>query len=193
MNPNASDTWRRTVAGIESHMTGKTDWVLVKPYYDASIAYTGQTGGASTDSVIISDYSQSGSLAFGDSSEWYNYAVSIVARNITSTAYTNRTVKVFLSNRPFSFVGSDRQSEAQAQASVVLEAKVTLDGNRDTTININSGHIATNLCRESATVYYYVYGLGVDQFNSITIQSHTLTATTAATSRKVPCTVYYYH
>lgn len=191
MNPNSSDTWRRTVSDIESHMSSKTDWVLIRPYYDTSISLSGKTGNGNTDSVIINEYTKSGSNVFGNSSDWYNYAIAITANNVSGTAYTSRTVKVFLSDRPFSFVSSQREQEAQAQAKLVLSWSGTISGNGTTSISMDSGHIAMNLCGDGGRIYYYVYGLGMG--SNININAHTLTATTSATTRKVPCTVYYYH
>ena len=199
MKPNASGTdwWRQSVSYIEAHQkVGQTgaahDWVLIKPYYDSSIPYTGQLGNGNDDSVIINSFTQTATpeRAFGNNSEWYTYQFIIDANNESGTAYTSRTVKVFLSNRPFTFVSANRESEASTQAQYILEWSGTISGNGHTWINVPSPRVGLNLCGESATIYYYVYGLGMG--GNIEIEHFYFYAGTTETTSRVPCTVYYY-
>lgn len=194
MNPNATDVWRRTVAGIESHMSGRHDWVMIRPFYDSSITYVGATGGAQAGTAINNQYTESGSSgkAFGGQATWYNYAISLNLQN-TASVYRQLTVQVFLANKPFSFQSgsADRRADAAAQANVILpEVTGTIGANNTLTLALNSGHVGYNLCGENQKVYYYIYGLNYEGMN---VTGNTLTATDDATNGRVPCTTYYYN
>lgn len=193
MNPNDTESWRRTVAGIESHQSGKHDWVMIRPFYDASITYAGVTGGVQAGTAINNQYTESGSSgkAFGGQADWYNYAITLNLQN-TASVYRDLTVQVFLANKPFSFqAGSaDRRADAAAQANVICPAVTgTIGANNTLTLNINSGHVGYNLCGENNKLYYYIYGLNYEGMN---ITGHTMVATTDTTNGRVPCTTYYY-
>ena len=194
MNPNATDTWRRTVAGIEGHMTGLHDWVMIRPFYDASINYVGSSGASQTQTVITNQYTESGSSgkAFGGQADWYNYIVTLNLYN-GSPSYRALTVQVYLANKPFilSPNGTDRRSEAASQANVILpETMGTISGNGGTlTLTLNSGHVGYNLCGENNLIYYYIYGLN---YESLSISSQGMAATTDTTNGRVACTTYYY-
>ena len=193
MNPNATDSWRRTVAQIENHMAGLHDWVMIRPFYDASINYVGSSGASQTQSVITNQYTESGSSgrAFGGQADWYDYVVTLNLYNGAS-AYRALNVQVYLSNKPFSLSpNGDRRSEAAAQANVILpEVTGTISGNGGTlTLTLDSGHVGYNLCGENQKLYYYIYGLN---YESLSISSQGLVATTDTTNGKVACTTYYY-
>ena len=196
MNPNDTTTWRRTVAGIEAHMATvhPHDWVLVKPYYDATIVYkcaNGDNLDMALDTNAISNLVQTdqGSKAFGNGSDWYNYSASFTIANTGD--YRQITVKVYLANTPFSFGGSaDRASQAAAHAQIILSKDVEVGGQQSTSVSIDSGHVGYNLCGDSETVYYYIYGLGVSGFSMVNFR---LTSTTdLVAGKRVPCTTYYY-
>ena len=193
MNPNASASWRRTVSGIENHQSGKHDWVMVRPFYDASITYAGVTGQAQQQTPINNQYTESGSSgkAFGGAADWYNYAVTLNLQN-NASQMRQLTVQVFLANKPFSFDTSsaDRRAAAAAQANVICPAVTgTIGANNTLTLNISSGHVGYNLCGENQKLYYYIYGLNYD---GMVINGNTMQATTDTTNGRVPCTVYYY-
>ena len=193
MNPNDTDSWRRTVSGIESHMSGKHDWVMIRPFYDASINYAGVTGGAQAGSAINNEYTESGSSgkAFGGQADWYNYAITLALQN-TASQYRSLSVQVFLANKPFSFqAGSaDRRADAAAQANVICPTVTgTIGANNTLTLNINSGHVGYNLCGENNKLYYYIYGLNYEGMN---VTGNSMQATTDTTNGKVACTTYYY-
>ena len=195
MNPNAAEVWRRTVGGIEGHMSGKHDWVMIRPFYDSSINYAGATGSAQGGTAINNQYTESGSSgkAFGGQATWYNYAIALNLQN-TASQYRALTVQVYLANKPFSFVQSssaDRRSEAAAQANVIIPAVTgTIGANNTLTLNLDSGHVGYNLCGENQKLYYYIYGLNYEGMN---VTGNTLTATDDATNGRVPCTTYYYN
>ena len=194
MRPNDTESWRRTVAGIESHMANQHDWVMIRPFYDASITYAGVTGQAQQQTPINNQYSESGSSgkAFGGAADWYNYAITLALQN-TASVMRQLTVQVFLANKPFSFqAGSaDRRADAAAQANVICPAVTgTIGANNTLTLNIDSGHVGYNLCGENNEIYYYIYGLNYEGMN---ITGNTMNATTDTTNGRVPCTVYYYN
>lgn len=193
MNPNAADSWRRTVAGIESHMNGKHDWVMIRPFYDASINYAGVTGQAQQQTPINNQYTESGSSgkAFGGQADWYNYAITLNLQN-NASVYRALTVQVFLANKPFEFDNSsaDRRVAAAQQANIICPAVTgTIAATGTLTLNIDSGHVGYNLCGENQKVYYYIHGLNYD---GMVINGNTMNATTDTTNGRVPCTTYYY-
>lgn len=193
MRPNDTESWRRTVAGIESHMAGQHDWVMIRPFYDASINYVGSSGASQTQSVITNEYTESGSSgkAFGGQADWYQYVVTLNLYNGAS-AYRALNVQVYLANKPFSLSPSgDRRSEAAAQANVILpEVSGTISGNGGTlTLTLDSGHVGYNLCGENQKLYYYIYGLN---YEGMSISSQGMVATTDTTNGRVACTTYYY-
>ena len=194
MNPNATASWRRTVSGIESHQSGKHDWVMIRPFYDASITYAGVTGQAQQQTPINNKYTESGSSgkAFGGAADWYNYAIALTLGN-TASVMRQLTVQLFLANKPFSFDNSsaDRRAAAAAQANVICpEVTGTIGANNTLTLNISSGHVGYNLCGENNSIYYYIYGLN---YEGMVVNGNTMNATTDTTNGRVPCTVYYYN
>lgn len=194
MNPSATASWRRTVSGIESHQSGKHDWVMIRPFYDASITYAGVTGQAQQQTPINNKYTESGSSgkAFGGAADWYNYVITLNLQNNYSQ-YRALTVQVFLANKPFSFVpGSSNYREQAAQQANVICPAVTgnIGANNTLTLNISSGHVGYNLCGENNSIYYYIYGLN---YEGMVVNGNTMNATTDTTNGRVPCTVYYYN
>ena len=163
MNPNASESWRRTESGIATKMSGKHDWVLVKPYYDSSITGTGKTGAATTQSIINSDYTVGAGHAFGNGSSWYQYDVSVSVRNDASQ-YRQCTVVVYFANKPFYLDQSSSQTYSQQALAQCVTYTYTVTGdvgaNNTHTFSLTTGHVSENLCSEGQKVYYVVTGLG---------------------------------
>lgn len=193
MNPSATASWRRTVSGIESHQSGKHDWVMIRPFYDASITYAGVTGQAQQQTPINNQYTESGSSgkAFGGAADWYNYAITLALQN-NASVYRALTVQVFLANKPFEFDNSsaDRRVAAAQQANVICPAvSGNIGANNTLTLNISSGHVGYNLCGENNEIYYYIHGLN---YEGMVVNGNTMNATTDTTNGRVPCTVYYY-
>lgn len=193
MRPNDTESWRRTVAGIESHMADQHDWVMIRPFYDASITYAGVTGQAQQQTPINNKYTESGSSgkAFGGAADWYNYAITLNLQN-NASVYRALTVQVFLANKPFEFDNSsaDRRVAAAQQANVICpEVTGNIGANNTLTLNISSGHVGYNLCGENNNIYYYIHGLNYD---GMVVNGNTMNATTDTTNGRVPCTVYYY-
>jgi len=190
MNPNATDSWRRTEAGIVSHMSGAHDWVMIKPYYDASIKYNLDSGylnlGRTTGRYATMMQESGGALSFGNSANWYDYRITGHIKNNTGTFQRFQTT-VYLSNTKIT-----SRSEAQAAAvKVTIAVDVSITQSGDPTYDFHtqsSGANAINLCQEGATVYIYV-----DLDSSIDLDMYLqLVCSCDATTSKVPCTVYYY-
>ena len=190
MNPNASDSWRRTESGIVSHMSGKHDWVMIKPYYDASIKYNVDGGylnlGRTTGRYATMMQESGGALSFGNNANWYDYRITGHIKNNTGTFQRFQTT-VYLSNTRIT-----SRSEAQAAAvKVTIAVDVSITQSGDPTYDFHtqsSGASAINLCKEGETMYIYV-----DLDSSINLDMYLqLTCSCDATTSKVPCTVYYY-
>lgn len=195
MNPNDETSWRRTVAGIEAHMSGKHDWVMIKPYYDATIVDKCSMGDRldmreeanNTSNLVQEDY---GFKAFGNGSDWYQYDVDFTIENQSDFRQVN--IGIYLANTPFTFSSSaDKASQAAAHAQVILtKSNVPVGGEQDTRVQMTTGHIGYNLFGDGATIYYYIYGLGV---NGWYMKNFRMTGTTdLTTGKRVPCSTYYY-
>jgi len=197
MNPNDPTTWRRTVDGIEAHMATvhPHDWVLIKPYYDASIVdkcANGDRLDMRLDTNAISNLVQVdyGFKALGNGSDWYQYDVDFTIENQSDFRQVN--IEIFFANTPFTFSSSaDRASQAASHAQVILRSMNTpVGGEQDTRIQISTGHIGYNLFGDGATIYYYISGLGV---NGWYMKNFRMTGTTdLTTGKRVPCSTYYY-
>lgn len=195
MNPNDPTSWRRTVAGIEAHMNTvhPHDWVLIKPYYDASIVYKCANGDRldmkiDTNANSWLDQVDMGYKAFGDGEDWYNYSASLTVAN--SGTYRQIDLRIFLSNNPFVFTTADRVNEASRQCVASMSVRVEAGANQDTPVTVSTGNIKYNLCKESSWIYYYINGLSVDD---VRMANFRLTATTdVVNGKRVSCTTYYY-
>lgn len=191
MNPNASSSWRRSVAAIESHMSGKHDWVLIKPYYNAEINFVGKSGLTNQETVVNAEMNQTEAYrALGDQAAWYKYDVEVDLMNYGG--FRSANLYVFFSNKPFTFSDSDRITQAIAQADFYFHdssASIPGGGNA-TTLTFTLTSTSINLCSEGETVYYYINGLS--NYTSLYLTSLKLKATTDATTARVPCTTYYY-
>lgn len=200
---NSKDVWSHDNIIIlssgqsESQITHpEHDWVLIKPYYDATIKGSGTTGADSAAGVTTNSYSISSGYAFGNGSSWYQYDVALTVKNNASAAVQNRKIYVFFSNKPFyldSGLSATYEQQAKQQCvtytySHTIENIGASGASNDTaSFTINTGHVLQNLCQEGQKIYYAVTGIG-----GFSVTSHGFTATTDATTSKVPCTVYYY-
>ena len=178
MNSNSSVTWRRTVSDIESHMSGKHDWVMVRPFYSASINYNyGQSYSArsqSGSSIVQAAQEGGGATSLGSSASWYKYTISGKASIPSGETQGTGTFTLELGNSsgslPVSFTG-----------------QVTVYGGNVVDFSFNSGNISTNLCAEGAVLYFRLSSNYVRNVTDIVI-----TCECDATTSRVPCTVYYY-
>lgn len=189
MNPNAEgqDAWRRTVPTIAAAMSGKHDWVLIQPYYDATINYISTTGlqfegeGAGTTYFSagypgVMEQNGTNAVAFG-STDWYTYSLQLRCRGPQSPAgLTVSNFLIYLSNTPLT--NSNFQTDAQLVLSINNSNYSTttnpityfnLYGWAQTTENIITTTIkrtgegdvpAVNLCGEDSIIYFYLYLTG---------------------------------
>lgn len=187
VNVNGKDMWARddiivlkkneSETSIISEMSGVHDWVLIKPYYDALIAYTG------TDTIITESsnwmiMSQNvGGLSFGDTASWYQYDLTIHIPTATGGGSSSVAFTVTLSeNADF----SSPCTFSSARMNVT---------SFPTTISISSGHVANNLCKNGGSLYIKVTD---DVGATFTIDRIELSASCDAVTGRVPCTVYYF-
>lgn len=180
MKPNATDSWRRTVAGIESHMATAHphDWVLIRPYYDARIIwnlFATYTIQASSVGGNVAQLQQEAGLAasFGTATTYqYIFKFTIPTQNFTELG-----------------LGLTLANDQQMTSNVVTTSGTyQISTVTPTTIEmiINS---AVNLCSENAQIFFKLEAVGR---NVGGISDVSLTCKCDSTVSRVPCSVYYY-
>ena len=184
---NGKDMWARddiiilkktdNEATVINSMSGEHDWVLIKPYYDASIAFN-------SSETFITESSQKtllneniGGLSFGDGASWYQYDLSIHIPTATGGGSSSVSFTITLSEKS-DF--SDSYSFSTSNMNVT---------SFPTTISASSGHIVKNLCKDGKPLYCRVTDSAGATF---TIDHIDMTATCDAVTGRVPCTVYYF-
>lgn len=178
MNPNSTEVWRRTVAGIESQMNGKHDWVLIRPYYDARIIwnlFATYTIQASSVGGNVAQLQQEAGLAasFGTSTTYqYVFKFTVPTQNFTELG-----------------LGLTLANDQQMTSNVVTTSGTyQISAVTPTTIEmiINS---AVNLCSENAQIFFKLEAVGR---NVGGISDVSLTCKCDSTVSRVPCSTYYY-
>lgn len=178
MNPNSTEVWRRTVAGIESQMNGKHDWVLIRPYYDARILwnlFATYTIQASSVGGNVAQLQQEAGLAasFGTSSTYqYIFKFTIPTQNFTELG-----LGLTLAN-----------NQGMTTNVITTSGTYQISAVTPTTIEmvINS---AVNLCGENAEIFFKLEATGR---NVGGVSDISLTCKCDATVSRVPCSTYYY-
>lgn len=180
MNPNApqSESWRRTVAGIESHQNGAHDWVLIRPYYDAKLVYNlpeDYTAQASSIGSTPKQLIQEGGLggSFGASSTYrYVFRCTVPIQSFISLGIT-----LTLSDNP-NLVGNVITSTQTATVSTTEPANITFQMTSP-----------INLCTETSAIWFKLEcdGKNVGGIGNITLECYC-----DSTTSRVPCTTYYY-
>ena len=178
MNPNATDSWRRTVAAIESHMSGKHDYVIIRPYYNAKILwnlFATYTIQASSVGGNVAQLQQEAGLAasFGTATTYqYIFKFTIPTQNFTELG-----LGLTLAN-----------NQALTSNVITTSGTYTISAVTPTTIEftINS---AVNLCSEDAVIWFKLEATGR---NVGGVSDVSLTCKCDATTSRVPCTTYYY-
>jgi hypothetical protein len=167
---------------VINSMSGKHDWVLIKPFYNAEIrcAYDGyyrSTSGQYNTNVVNMSQDGSGSAgSFGNGASWYRYV-------LTGT----------LERQSGESSSSGCEFIARLSNYASLSGGVATTKNIDTTptaisFTIDSGNVNVNLCTEGALIY-----LRLDtQYSYERISNLRLTCTCDSTTSRVPCTVYYF-
>ena len=217
MNPNETDPtklWRKTVEDIEAHMSGKHDWVMIRPYYNAQISFSiaGQNKNVTSDNHF--DLIKASEESFGDAASGYSYDLAVrVKRTQTGTQpsiyfriYAQKDSsqrKILLGDGNFSatggvtaYSGSSPNYDMQmlrTASGIVKEGDVGSspgDWIFKTTLSAGAG-AAHNLAGDGYAIHVdiggTIYGSGYAYIQNVEIVANC----NAATSH-VPCTVYYY-
>ena len=178
MNPNATDSWRRSVATIEEHMSGKHDYVIIRPYYDAKLVYNlpeDYTAQASSVGSVGRQLLQEGGIgaSFG-TSETYRYVFHCT---IPLQSYIELGITLTLCDNP-NFAGNVITSTQTATVSTVQPTNITFQMTS-----------AINLCTETSAIWMKLEcdGKNVGGINNISLECFC-----DATVSRVPCTTYYY-
>lgn len=178
MNPNSTEAWRRTVAGIESQMAGKHDWVLIRPYYNAKLVYNlpeSYTAQASTVGSLVKKLLQESGIggSFGDSTS-YRYVFHCT---IPLQSYISLGITLTLANN-------------QALTSDVITSSQTATVSTTGATNISFEVTSTkNLCAENEDIWFK---LECDGKNVGGITNISLECFCDSTVSRVPCATYYY-
>ena len=168
-------------SSVISSMSGKHDWVLIKPYYNAEIDFTyGQdyrsTSAQYNTNVVQMARESSGQNAFGSGASWYQYVLK--GDIVIGSGETHS------SGAQFAMTLSNARG---LTTPVTGNATVDTSGNT-ATFSISSGHVSTNLCGEGQSIW-----LRLDSNYAYEhIRNLRLECTCDSTTSKVPCTVYYF-
>lgn len=210
MKPGGSSSdWRSSIASIETHMgvgtaAAKHDWVLVRPYYNASIQYSQPASvDISTDLHMLKDPNE----AFGDEATGYEYDVDIVF-----DLYPNGVVagRPELEMAMWATNGSDTRkltldrftpsnnaviASSQQGYDIHIPANVGVSANNRWTCNLTytarSSGSTYNLAGEGYEIHIMMYERH-DGTTRPRLTSVSVTARCDASTTRVPCTVYYY-
>jgi hypothetical protein len=163
-------------------MSGKHDWVLIKPYYNVTIrcAYDGYYRSTSSQyNTNVVNMSQDGSGnagSFGNGASWYRYVLTgTLERQSGESSSSGCEFIAQLANNNLLINGIATTASINTTPTAI-------------SFTIDSGHVSTNLCTEGALIY-----LRLDtQYSYERISNLRLTCTCAATNARVPCTVYYF-
>ena len=177
MNPNSTEVWRRTVAGIESQMAGKHDWVLIRPYYDAKLIYNYLAGyvaqATSVGSRVVKLDQESGLAASFGTATTYTYKFKC---SIPPVTYPQLGLVLNLANN-------------QALNENLITTSQTVATGSDGPNNCEFTIVTSiNLCGENKDIWFKLEGVGRNQ----QINDISLTCLCDATTQRVPCTTYYY-
>ena len=171
----------QTESSVISAMSGKHDWVMIKPYYNAEIDFTYSQDYRSTSAqyntnVVQMAKESAGAASFGTGASWYQYVLKgdiVVGSGETHSSGVNFTMHL---------------SNARGLTNEVTgQATVNTSGNT-ATFEISSGHVTRNLCGEGESIW-----LRLDSAYAYEhIRNLRLVCTCDSTTSRVPCTVYYF-
>ena len=210
---NGKDVWARddiiilhagdgqTVANAEATMSGKHDWVLIKPYYDATATFTNQiytsvpANSANSEARIYLNNESNTVFGTIGSEQKYTYTISFkLVGNTASSSNFKMRLEIGTSSNTQNLsipVSSDvtciSNIEAADNEELYSLSYGTITNPETVKFTFKS---STNICEEDCWVNFYlknmwaVAGLAIDDF--------VLVATCPQTTSRVPCTVYYY-
>ena len=168
-------------SSVISSMSGKHDWVLIKPYYNAEIDFTYSQDYRSTSAqyntnVVQMAKESAGAASFGTGASWYQYVLKgDLVRQSSETPSSGVNFTMHLSN------ARGLTNEVTGQATVNTSGNTA-------TFEISSGHVTRNLCGEGESIW-----LRLDSAYAYEhIRNLRLVCTCDSTTSRVPCTVYYF-
>ena len=216
MNPDATgdESWRQTVTSIERHMGDRRDWVLIKPYYNATIQLehnkveyysAGGTGQGFAQAYSLAGTGTDTEPIFGNSDGDYIYDIYFTLQAPDMTAWGVKYAGIGLR-----LGGADTQnvnnniyycdtSNITADDGIYsinngLEAEaqigIGLSGAQSKRVYIQMTRTAKNLCQEGKTLYFYYWDKSSG--NNLVISNILVIASCAGVTDRVPCAVYYY-
>lgn len=155
---------------------GKHDWVLIKPYYDATVDYMYSTQYGVRNSPPIVPFARTSNTSFADSGSSYSYTISGVATSLSAGVFA-LNCDVRMSNDP------DMRTYHTMQLRDIQLGGVT--GNFSYTGYYSAG---ANLCGEGKVLYVQIVAVNYS-YDLSNLKMH---CTTDSATSKVPCTVYYF-
>lgn len=221
MNPNATGTsiWRKTEAAIQAYMTNGSvrvdtdgnvvssggtlctrsdgaatkDWVLIKPYYNAAVIATSESGKTYSGSVRNYDQisnatwinlnSNGNDSSLGDGGAYYIYEVSV--RVIPPSTTSGGGIDVS------SGIAYITNTSGNSTIQVPISGSILHSSAKWWTGSFRSeGTGKINLCTEGQSLKIR-FGTGASSAD-IEVENITVTVSTNATTSRVPCTVYYF-
>lgn len=183
-----------TVAKIEQAMANATnDWVLIKPFYDAKIE---TSLGSATKRGPTRSFGFTGSFRSQQSFATISgmtYTYKINCEIATSASFqnndANNNTSCFLYLSDVVINGDNYSSAAKVTVPINASRFFTLDPltiEDDASSNIN-------LYQENSIIYYYIRIAGAaSDVDSCSITNLVITGLCPQTTKRVPCTVYYY-
>lgn len=220
MNPNETDSkkqWRKTVADIESHMAGKTDWVLIQPYYNVTLRFAhggteyhpSSNGIGEVNAQKYNLISTDAAPYFGNGASSYYYTMNFtIAQQSNTGSYRNLYFAIIVRNNAtgveqtnwFTHAAGDTPGNTDCitqnikpqsidAGSDVYKFQLTLTGTSSIAVSFKMT-TNQNYCQEGYSLYLYMSDTSGG--SDLRITNMYLDAACDATKNKVPCTVYYY-
>ena len=183
---NGKDMWARddilvlkktdNEQAVIDSMVGHHDWVLIKPYYDATVDYAYSSDYTVNNIAPIVAFARTSNTSFADSGASYTYTISGYAET-TSPGVFALSCDVRLSNYA-----------NQAYYHTLQLRDIQLGGNAGTFTYTGIFTAGANLCGEGQVMYVKIVPVN----NTYRLSNLKLHCTTDSATSKVPCTVYYF-
>ena len=183
---NGKDMWARddiivlhrgdSEADVIASQSGKHDWVLIKPYYDATLEFDKNEQAVESEAARTFQLGRVTEGAFGTATS-YRYVLTF---DIVSSVAKDSTITIYVANAT--------EPEGASKKITFTTQRIYLQPNVTQTISVTVDS-ATNLCAdEFVTMWAKFTGMT----RTFTLRNVSLVASAPATTSKVPCTVYYF-
>lgn len=183
---NGKDMWARddiivlkngqNEQDVINSMAGHYDWVLIKPYYDATVDYAYSSDYTVNNNAPIVAFARTTNTSFADSGATYTYTISGFAESTSSGVFA-LSCDVRLSNYA-----------DQAYYHTLQLRDIQLGGNSGNFTYTGYFTAGANLCGEGQVMYVRIIPVGY----TYRLSNLKLHCTTDRASSRVPCTVYYF-